>query len=234
MLNYKLNNFKIAKAISKGAQVNILTPNNFNITLEKGVFIPDGESFDFIKVAEDLILTNLSIKTIADIGTGSGIIAISLGKKFKDKTIYAYDISLKALTLAQKNAEQNEVLNIIFLHNKKGEWLNSNTPDEIDFIISNPPYVGDDEFNSPEFKKIYPDYKYQPETSIRSYDRNGIEPYVSIIGVAKIHKTKYILFRVNPNKIDTLVNILNKRISMNIKKIKAENGNEEFLFITLN
>lgn len=234
MFNYKLNNLNIAETLEKNEKVNILAPNNLNITLKKDVFIPDSETFDFIEVAESLISKIGAIKIIADIGTGSGVIAISLGKRFKNKIIYACDISSKALNLAKKNAEQNEVPNIIFLYNKGKEWLNSNAPEKIDFIISNPPYVGDDEFNSSKFKKLYPDYRYQPESSIRSYDKEGIKPYVAIMEIAQAHKTKYILFRVNPNKINTLISILKTKVSMNVKTIKLENRKEKFLFITLN
>ena len=156
-----------------------------------------------------------------------------MGKVFEDKKIYAHDASSKALALAKENAQQNGVSNITFLPNEKDEWISPVAPAKIDFIVSNPPYVGDEEFNSPEFKEQYPDYQYQPEDAIRSHDREGVAPYISIIESAQTHGTKYILFRVNPNKIDALVSILTAKTPMNVQKIKAGNEKEEFLFISL-
>jgi release factor glutamine methyltransferase len=76
----------------------------------------------------------------ADIGTGSGAIAVTLAKAFLGSVIYATDISAEALELAKENAQLNGINNITFL---QGDCLKPLKPylEEIEVILSNPPYI---------------------------------------------------------------------------------------------
>jgi len=78
---------------------------------------------------------------ILDIGTGSGIIPITLKKHFSNTEISAMDISEKALEIAKKNAEFHQTeINFI-----QADYLNTELTEKYDVIISNPPYIGIDE-----------------------------------------------------------------------------------------
>ncbi len=79
---------------------------------------------------------------IADIGTGSGCIAVALAKELPGATIYATDISSAALAVARRNAARHSISEQI-------HFLESNLLDEashlslfLDLIVSNPPYIG--------------------------------------------------------------------------------------------
>ncbi len=76
---------------------------------------------------------------ILDIGTGTGCIALALKKHLPFCTIYAVDVSQKALDLAQKNADANH-LDINF---KRLDVLNADSScfPLVDIIVSNPPYI---------------------------------------------------------------------------------------------
>ncbi|MBA4386164.1 MAG: peptide chain release factor N(5)-glutamine methyltransferase [Anaerolinea sp.] len=77
-------------------------------------------------------------RKLADIGTGSGVIAITLADRFEDLQITAIDISEKALEVARKNATLLKVASQIeFLHND----LLQNWPDRFDVIAANLPYI---------------------------------------------------------------------------------------------
>jgi release factor glutamine methyltransferase len=74
---------------------------------------------------------------VVDIGTGSGCLAITLDKEESNMTVYASDISKKALAVAKKNNEQLEA-NVTF---KEGDMLEPFYGDTFDILVSNPPYI---------------------------------------------------------------------------------------------
>src|SRR5699024_2830665 len=81
--------------------------------------------------------------TIVDVGTGSGIIAITLALEIPQTIVYATDISKEALEVARKNAEKHEA-NVTFL---QGNFLNPiiEQHTKADIIVSNPPYIAKEE-----------------------------------------------------------------------------------------
>ncbi len=83
---------------------------------------------------------------IVDVGTGSGAIAIALAKELPTAEIHATDISPEALEIARPNAARHELSSRIeFDH---ADLLNGFPPASFDFIVSNPPYVGESEEDS--------------------------------------------------------------------------------------
>ena len=96
---------------------------------------------------------NLKLK-ILDIGTGSGCIAISLAKEFKNASITAIDISQEALKVAEKNLKIHNCNNQIQL--KLIDFKNINS--KFDLIVSNPPYLTNNQFNKtdPEVRNFEP------------------------------------------------------------------------------
>lgn len=105
--------------------------------VNKNVLIPRPET-------EELVLRILNARqfnqmTICDIGTGTGAIAISIKKENPELTVIATDISDKALSLAEWNAQSLDA-NITFY---KGNALEPLVADnvKVDIIVSNPPYI---------------------------------------------------------------------------------------------
>ena len=112
--------------------------------VDENVLIPRPETEELLELAISKI-KNLKSKIqnlkLLDVGTGSGIIPITLKKHFPYAEVFAMDISEKALEIAQKNADFHQT-EIKFL---KADYLNTNLTEKYDVIISNPPYIGIDE-----------------------------------------------------------------------------------------
>lgn len=111
--------------------------------VNENVLVPRPETETLIEQAIKYIkdhAKNSANFTITDIGTGSGIIAITLALELPNlNTIVATDISSKALEIAKQNAAQHGVVNRIeFL---QGDMLKPLQNRHIDLIVSNPPYV---------------------------------------------------------------------------------------------
>jgi release factor glutamine methyltransferase len=79
---------------------------------------------------------------IADVGTGSGCIALALAKELPEAEIHATDISPAALEIARANTARHQLEKRIHFH--QTDLLEGLIPG-FDFIASNPPYVGDSE-----------------------------------------------------------------------------------------
>jgi release factor glutamine methyltransferase len=139
---------KMSKSRLRGEPLAYLTghkgfwKNDFLVT--KDVLVPRPETEILV---EAILEENLYGKTILELGTGSGVISISIADEVKNCTIYATDISIRSLLIAKKNTKKINLDNIIFLnHDWNNEWLFPN----VDFIISNPPYIDKKETSGSE------------------------------------------------------------------------------------
>lgn len=95
---------------------------------------------------------------IIDLGTGSGIIAITLASERPNYQVLATDISSAALTVAKKNAENYQLNNISFL---KSNWFEQIDTGNFDLVISNPPYIAGDD---PHLQQG--DVRHEPQSAL--------------------------------------------------------------------
>ena len=112
--------------------------------VDENVLIPRPETEELVELAINKIRdSRFEIRDfkILDVGTGSGIIPITLKKHFPNAEISAIDISEKALEIAKKNAEFHQA-NIQFIQQ---DYLNTKLEENYDIVISNPPYIGIEE-----------------------------------------------------------------------------------------
>jgi release factor glutamine methyltransferase len=124
---------------------------------------------------------------IADVGTGSGCLAIALAQEYPHAEIFATDISAAALEVASRNAARHGVARRIhFLQTdllealSAGSHVSSHASAPFDLIVSNPPYVSRDEAATlPREVR-----EYEPHTALFGGPR-GTEIYAQIIGQAR-------------------------------------------------
>jgi len=193
---------------------------NCKIFVDENVLIPRYETEYLVEKAIKL-LKKKNIKTGIDLCTGSGAIAIAL-KKNLDIKIDACDISKPALKIAKKNALENTV-DVFFF---KKDILNDKLKGKYDFIISNPPYVKENEYTSPETK-------YEPSIALYAKE-NGLEFYKKIIEIAPhlLNKKGIIIFEIGATLGDEIKKIaLSTYPKANIIIEKDYNNFDRFMFI---
>lgn len=138
--------------------------NPFKVTSDTLIPRPETEEIvdKFLKEAPKKALK------VLDIGTGTGVIAITIKKERPQDNVTAIDLSSQALEVAKENGEKLQA-NVRFL---LGDLTEPVKEEQFDVVISNPPYIGLDE------KKYMDDsvLKYEPELALFA-DNNGLAVY---------------------------------------------------------
>lgn len=183
---------------------------------------------------------------ILDIGTGSGCIAISLAKNLPNISVYAVDISAKALQIAKQNAVLNKVnvhfiegnilnTNVIQTPSIRGKNLNQNTLENLsntsnlkfDIIVSNPPYVR--QLEKQEIKDNV--LKHEPHLALFVENDNSLLFYDRIADFAKENLTKNgeLYFEINQYLGQETVSLLKEKGFTNIELKKDLYGNDRMI-----
>ena len=140
--------------------------------LDKNSLIPRQDT----ELLIDLVLKRYdkgSKLNILDLGTGSGVIGITLSKLYPNSMITISDISSKALNVANKNIKNHNVTNIRSL---ESDWFDCFKKKELfDLILTNPPYISkdDDHLNNLELG-------YEPSNALVA-SKNGFADIFKII-----------------------------------------------------
>ncbi|MBN2690044.1 MAG: peptide chain release factor N(5)-glutamine methyltransferase [Gammaproteobacteria bacterium] len=145
--------------------------------VDHNVLIPRPETELLLEITLEHFSSNSSLK-VADLGTGCGAIAIALASEKPNWQITALDNSPEALKIAQQNAKNHNATNINFIHSNWLKNISQNTT--FDLIISNPPYIDQ---NDPH---LHPSTKFEPQHALISAE-NGLLDLKKIINSAKQH-----------------------------------------------
>ncbi len=113
--------------------------------------------------------------TIVDVGTGSGAIALALARERPHARIIAIDVSAEALAVARENAERLG-LEVAFC---QGDWLTALPAAQVDMVVSNPPYVANDD---PHLN--VGDVRFEPATALRG-GADGLDAIRVLAGTAR-------------------------------------------------
>jgi release factor glutamine methyltransferase len=139
------------------------------------VLIPRQETEHLVEALLDRVPHNTPLR-IADIGTGSGAIAIALAHALPSARITAIDNSAAALAIAQHNAEDHNVAHQIRFLNS--DLLSAVTNEKFHAIVSNPPYVSEFEILEQQVQN------YEPHAALFA-GPSGLEIYQRLIPQAR-------------------------------------------------
>jgi release factor glutamine methyltransferase len=115
---------------------------SLSLSVDKRVLIPRPETEEMVEQVLDLPLPPQSV--VADLGTGSGAIALALAKEKPHWFVDASDFSAQAVEVAKQNAQQcqennNQAAEQFLL--LRADWLSAFAENSFDLIVSNPPYI---------------------------------------------------------------------------------------------
>lgn len=136
----------------------------YRFHVNEATLIPRFDTERLIDCVHSLRETRQLVKQadVLDLGTGSGAIAVTLAKEFPDLNLTAVDISSDALAVAKENAYFHQVT----IEWIKGDMLDAVAQRKFDLIISNPPYISENEIDEMGADVL----KYEPKLALFAKD----------------------------------------------------------------
>lgn len=185
--------------------------------VNSNVLIPRPETEELVNWVINTVTSSAVEKSlkILDIGTGSGCIAISLAKNLPQAKVYALDVSKDALKIAKQNAVLNDV-KIEFI---EANILNYNqatlTSLKFDIIVSNPPYVREQEKRYIKSNVI----NNEPHLALFVKNENPLLFYEAISDFAtrKLNTNGLLFFEINEYLGNDMVQLLKQKKFKNIE-----------------
>lgn len=191
--------------------------------VEPGVLIPRPETQQLVALTEDMVRP-LVRPAILDIGTGSGCIAISLALNCPTAAVSAWDISEKALRIAQGNAAALHA-EVCF---ERQDALRPpvGTGRKWDAIVSNPPYVMEKERAEMAENVL----EHEPEEALFVPDDDPLRFYRAIAryGRETLKDGGALLFEINPLLAEEMRRMLEAESYRRIEIVVDEFGKERF------
>ena len=206
----------LVQRVAKGEPVQyVLGEADFcgiTINVKPGVLIPRKETEELVAWVVEEERKNGGKKRIGtlrilDIGTGSGCIAITLAKKLEKAEVDAWDVSDVALQVAKENARKNcvnvKVSKVDVLSNL---ILSTSTLDYYDVIVSNPPYICEEETKDIEQNVL----EHEPRIALFVPDNDPLLFYRRIgkLGLQKLRGGGMLFFEINRRFGNEVMNLL--------------------------
>ncbi|NYT46952.1 MAG: peptide chain release factor N(5)-glutamine methyltransferase [Candidatus Methanofishera endochildressiae] len=178
--------------------------------VDPNVLIPRPDTETLIELCLQLIKQKPNASLI-DLGTGSGIIAITLAAEYPQLQVSAVDSSYEALQIARKNAQLNQTPNINFLHSNWFDKIEV-AHQRFDFIVSNPPYIAADDQHLQQG-----DVRFEPNSALIA-EQQGLADIMHISEQSQHYLSHggYLVFEHGYNQKQSVHEILNQYHFQNI------------------
>ena len=200
----------------------------YKIRVNEDVLIPRYETEELVAnvlADSDYFFADRDTVEIADVGTGSGAIAIALKKEEPKFHMYATDISDTALQVAQQNAVDNDVEIAFYQGDMLQPLIDRNI--KLDILVSNPPYIPREQ----EIQKSVD--QYEPHVALFGGD-DGLYFYRKIFADAhKVIKEKsFLAFEIGYDEKDAIVKEVEKYFPNDrYEVLKDKNKKDRMLFV---
>ena len=208
--------------------------------VEPGILIPRPETEHLCRLITEHVANGSPIRStrsILDIGTGSGCIAITLALDIPDSHVTAWDISPTALRVAKANAErlgaqvnveQVDVLSTpSFRRGMGGGSSFKGMGGGFSLIVSNPPYICDSEADQMEANVL----DYEPALALFVPDDDPLKFYRAIAGLGQrmLNEGGWLYFEINPLYVNELCELLRTMSYHDINIHEDQFGKQRFI-----
>lgn len=119
---------------------------SLDLLVTPDTLVPRPETELLVETALQLFPNKTERLQVADLGTGSGAIALALASERPNWEIVAADVSQSALMVARKNAQRLGLMRVSFYIS---DWFTTLPPNRFDLVVTNPPYISEEEW--PQF-----------------------------------------------------------------------------------
>jgi release factor glutamine methyltransferase len=189
---------------------------------DKRALVPRPETEEFVEFLDPKIRGQKSEVGIIDVGTGSGVIALSLAAKFPDAEIIATDISDDALLLARENAVRLGTARVQFL---KSDLL-ENVDGKFDLMVANLPYI-----SRHDRDQLAPEVLRDPEVALFAGEK-GDEIIRRLIETAPSHLSRkgLLALEIGLGQEPALLDLLRDKNYGDIEAKNDYSGRTRFLF----
>lgn len=150
---------------------------DMELSVTPDTLIPRPETERLVELALERVPVDAQWQ-IADLGTGSGAIALAIARERLSCHLLATDLSAKALAVARDNAQRLGVSNIRF---QNSHWFDALDDSRFEMIVSNPPYIQPDD---PHLSQG--DLRFEPGSALRS-SPDGLADIRHIAQQARAH-----------------------------------------------
>lgn len=150
---------------------------SLDLEVTPATLIPRPETELLVELALDRLPATGATR-VADLGTGSGAIALAIARESPAAQVLATDASADALAVAQRNAIAQRIANVAFAH---GDWLSPLGDQAFDVIVSNPPYI---EADDPHLGRG--DLRFEPMSALAS-GADGLDDIRRIVADSRAH-----------------------------------------------
>jgi release factor glutamine methyltransferase len=198
---------------------------NLMLEVSGNVLVPRPETEELVIALAELLSADPPRK-ILDLGTGSGACILALGRAFPAATLTACDCDDGALAVARRNAALCQLSNRVEF--VRSDWF-SQLRGSWDLIISNPPYLTEDEWLSaaPEIKM------FEPKIALLGGGPDGTLCAKKILSAAQefLNPSGLLAIEIGIHQGQVLANFSTKHGLQNISLQKDWSGRDRYLFV---
>ena len=187
------------------------------LKVNRHVLIPRPETELLVELA--LSLADASPHRVADLGTGSGAIALALASERAQWDIVATDLSADALAVASENAQRLHLTHVRF---HQGAWCDALPTGSFDLLLSNPPYIAPHDVHLQQG-----DLRFEPASALSAPD-SGLADLRTLIEQAPAHLKPggWLLLEHGYDQGQAVRNLFSDRGYTEVKTLQDINGTD--------